>query len=88
MTGERQPLAFDSLSDFAPKKAEKATPSRADREAVDQVSSFPSRERSTENQLNIRAPEDVLARFKALAKADRYTHGAFLEILLDAYERR
>jgi hypothetical protein len=57
------------------------------RRVVDRASAFPSREADAEGQLNIRAPNDMLTRFKAAAKKERYTYGAFLEILLDRYEK-
>lgn len=93
MTSERKPIDFGNLGDldeFEPKptKPEKgrASPAAA-KKAIDQVAAFPSRETSDEGQMNVRAPEAVLSRFRAMAKADRYTLGAFLEILMDQYEQ-
>jgi len=94
MSSERKPIDFGGLGDldeFQPKPAKperaRATPA-ATKKAVDQITAFPSRESGDEGQMNVRAPEAVLARFRAMAKADRYTLGAFLEILMDAYEQR
>lgn len=49
---------------------------------------FPSREPVDEAQLNIKLPRAEAARFRRLAKADRYTLGAFLTLLMDGYEGR
>lgn len=91
MTTERKPLDFGNLDEFEPRPAKpekaRATPA-AEKKAVDQVAAFPSRESSDEGQMNIRAPEPVLERFRAMAKADRYKLGAFLEILMNAYEQK
>ena len=51
-------------------------------------SGFPSREPSDEAQLNIKLPRAEAARFRRLAKANRYTLGAFLTLLMDGYEGR
>lgn len=47
---------------------------------------FPSREPVDDTTLTIRLPRVQAHRYRHLAKADRYTLGAFLEILMDAYE--
>ena len=90
MTSSRKPLNFGSLDDFDPPKSggiEKEVFAPIDeKKAVDRVSAFPSRERPDDRQINIKAPEEVLRRFRAMAKAERYTLGAFLEILMDAYD--
>lgn len=49
---------------------------------------FPSREPVDEAQLNIKLSHAEAARFRQLAKADRYTLGAFLTLLMDGYEGR
>ena len=89
MSGERKALNFGRLDDFPTKpKGDDVRVDPGVRDAVDSVSEFPSREKSVEAQLNIRAPEDVIARFKAMSKRERYTYGAFLEILMEAYSAR
>jgi hypothetical protein len=87
MAGERKTLDFEGLDDFAP-RSPVATPPQAERKAVDQVAAFPSRERPDEAQMNIKAPAAILERFRRMAKKERYKHGEFLEILMDAYEGR
>ncbi|WP_157084638.1 hypothetical protein [Sphingomonas pituitosa] len=86
MSDRRSTLDFGALSDFAPKPRQPAPEHEQAQVAVDRHSGFPSRERADESQINIRAPADVLDRFKAMAKKDRYTYGAFLEILMDRFE--
>ena len=71
----------------APKRAPTATSGRA-RQAVDRASSFPSREAPDEGQLNMRGPNAVLDRFKALCKADRRKYADMLEILMDLYDEQ
>lgn len=95
---DRQALSMpsfdDDLDDFAPRcrarqGASKPAPaSRAadTRRAVDAVSRFPSREASLDGQLNLKGPQHVLDRFKAMCKADRRAYYDMLEILMDAYD--
>ncbi|NLS27465.1 hypothetical protein S2M10_24610 [Sphingomonas sp. S2M10] len=86
----RKALDFGGLDDFQPTRPAERPQATAEeqRRVVDRASTFPSREPEAEGQLNIRAPNDMLTRFKAAAKKDRYTYGAFLEILLNSYEER
>ena len=87
---DRKSLNFGDLDDFKPRpKAETTNPRMPiAMKAVDRVAGFPSREALDEGQLNIKAPRDVLDRFKAMAKAERYKYGDFLEILMNSYEGR
>ena len=87
MTGERKGLSFDNLDDFQPRPKPTAAPA-ATKKAVDKTASFPSREQPDDAQINIKAATVTLDRFRALAKAERYRHGEFLDILMDAYEGR
>lgn len=86
----RKALDFGGLDDFQPTGPIERPDVTADeqRRVVDRASAFPSREADAEGQLNIRASREMLTRFKAAAKKERYTYGAFLEILLDNYEGR
>ncbi len=95
---DREALAMpafdDDLDDFAPRSrggagAEKAParrPATQARKAVDAVSRFPSREASLDGQLNLKGPQHVLDRFKAMCKADRRAYYDMLEILMDKFE--
>lgn len=97
---EREALAMpafdDNLDDFGPRggipagQGAPTTPSRASdtRKAVDAVSRFPSREASSDGQLNLKGPQRVLDRFKAMCKDDRRAYYDMLEILMDRYEQR
>ena len=62
-------------------------PSAAEtRRAVDAVSQFPSREASSDGQLNLKGPRHVLDRFRKLCKDDRRAYYDMLEILMDRFE--
>lgn len=49
---------------------------------------WPSREPVRDGQVSIKAPLDVIARFKKLCKDDRRTYADMLTILMNAYEQR
>ena len=85
--GQRRPLEFGDLDEFTPRQ-KPAMPAAVERKAVDQAAAFPSRERADDSQMNIKAPVATLTRFRKLAKSERYTLGEFLEILMDAYEKK
>lgn len=87
MSDSRKNLDFGGLDDFQPRPKPASNPP-AVHKAVDKVSSFPSREVDEDAQINIKASSSSIARFRAMAKAERYRHGEFLEILMDAYEKR
>lgn len=84
----------DGLDDFAPRGAgQGGTPAPAPaasvaRRSVDAVSHFPSRDPAHLEQLNLKGPQHVLSRFRALCKADRRAYYDMLEILMDSYEAR
>jgi len=85
MSNERKTLDFGDLDEFEP-RAPAAAPNRAEQKAIDKTSSFPSRERSDDDQINIKTSAAILDRFRRMAKAERYKHGEFLEVLMNAYE--
>jgi hypothetical protein len=87
MTGERRSLDFNDLDEFTPRQPAATPPAAEQRKAVDQAAAFPSRERSDEAQMNIKASAATLARFRQMAKQERYKYGEFLQILMDAYEQ-
>ncbi|OWV39212.1 hypothetical protein [Mameliella alba] len=70
----------------ARKPAAPTASSRAARRTVDAVSHFPSREAASDGQLNLKGPQHVLDRFKAMCKADRRAYYDMLEILMDSFE--
>lgn len=59
---------------------------RDTRQAIDAMSQFPSREASTDGQLNLKGPRQVLNRFKLMCKQDRRAYYDMLEILMDHFE--
>lgn len=75
-----------NLDDFEEPSSKKVNVT--DKQAIDRESAFPSREAEIEGQLNIRASRDTIKRFRSMAKKERYTLGAFLEILMNAYESK
>ena len=58
------------------------------RRAIDAVSQFPSREASTEAQMNLKGLRHVLDRFRWMCKHDRRAYYDMLEILMDSFEGR
>lgn len=49
---------------------------------------WPSREPVRDGQISIKAPLDVIERFRHLCRDDRRTYADMLAILMGAYERR
>lgn len=88
MSSERTTLDIPDLDDFAPRPKERSDAGKTEavRKAVDKASSFPSREASEMTQLHIHAPREIAERFKAMAKDDRRSYYAMLEILMDNFE--
>ena len=84
MTSSRTNLPIDDLGDFKPRGQAQSTATI--QKNIEKISSFPSRESGTEGQINIKTDNEILERFRDLAKANRYRHGEFLAILLDAFE--
>lgn len=87
------PSFEDDLDDFAPRSragqgARAPVPAADARRSVDEVSQFPSREASSDAQLNLKGPKHILDRFRAMCKADRRAYYDMLEILMDGYQRQ
>ena len=87
---QRQPLDLGRLGAdaFEPKpKASLNTPDeRAKAKRVRSTAQFPSRE-AGDSQMNIKGPEDLLNRFRHIAKRDGLRASGLLQRALDAYER-
>ena len=49
---------------------------------------WPSREPIRDGQVSIKAPLDVIKRFRAMCRDDRRTYADMLRILMDRYEGR
>ena len=79
-------VGIDALDDFAP--AQKKQNTKAKKKAVDSVSAFPSRESSPDAQMNLKGPQHIIERFKAMCKDDRRPYYDMLEILMDEFDRK
>lgn len=55
---------------------------------ISQPERWPSREPVRDGQISIKAPLDVIERFRRLCHDDRRTYANMLEILMDAFEPR
>lgn len=76
-------LDLDRLKQFAPREE------RQERAPVPmEPERWPSREPARDGQISIKAPTEVIARFRRLCKDDRRTYADMLEILMNAYETR
>ncbi|ABM44888.1 hypothetical protein H704_00256 [Bartonella bacilliformis Peru38] len=84
MNSERKPLDFAALDEFKPKNP---TSNITERKKIDKMVAFPSREQSDDAQINIKTSTAILNRFRTMAKQNRYHHGAFLEVLMNAFEQ-
>lgn len=82
-----QPAGQGASQRPSPERTPDPLPRAADaRRAIDAVSQFPSREASSDGQLNLKGPRHVLDRFRRLCKDDRRAYYDMLEILMDSYE--
>lgn len=52
------------------------------------IERWPSREPIRDGQISIKAPLDILDRFKRICKDDRRTYADMLGILMDRYESK
>lgn len=80
-------LDLDRLKRFEPGRAG-GTADPAPPPADDPPPRWPSREPVQDGQISIKAPLDVIARFKRLCKDDRRTYADMLAILMDRFETR
>ncbi len=86
-------LDLARLRQFEPNPREPSSPSSPDR-TFSEVSSalpperWPSREPVRDGQISIKAPLDVIERFRRLCHDDRRTYADMLAILMDSHERR
>jgi hypothetical protein len=81
-----KPLDFDRLKQFEARPAAKVDPEPAAERAGDTATRWPSREPVMDGQISIKAPLEVLDRFKRICKDDRRTYADMLGILMDRYE--
>jgi hypothetical protein len=81
-----KPLDFDRLKQFEARPVATVDPEPAAERAGDTATRWPSREPVMDGQISIKAPLDVLDRFKRICKDDRRTYADMLGILMDRYE--
>lgn len=81
-----KPLDLDRLKQFEARPATKAEPEPDIDRAGGATERWPSREPLRDGQISIKAPLDVLERFKRICKDDRRTYADMLGILMDRYE--
>ncbi|MFZ3585148.1 hypothetical protein ACOI1H_23880 [Loktanella sp. DJP18] len=81
-----KPLDFDRLKQFETRSAEMVEPKPVAERAGAVAPRWPSREPVMDGQISVKAPLDVLDRFKRICKDDRRTYADMLGILMDRYE--
>lgn len=80
-----KPLDFDRLKQFEAQPAAKVQSEPVVDRVGGTATRWPSRE-PVDGQISIKAPLDVLERFKRICKDDRRTYADMLGILMDRYE--
>lgn len=84
-----KPLDIDRLKQF---ESDRPIPARIEpvphERAGGGTERWPSREPVRDGQISIKAPLDVLDRFKRICKDDRRTYADMLGILMDRYETK
>jgi len=87
---ERRPLDLGGLGAGSFKPKPKPSPGAADNQQKAKPArtktTFPSRE-AGDSQMNIKGPEELLDRFRTIAKRDGLRASGLLQRALDAYER-
>ena len=87
-------LDLARLKQFEPSPREPSSPTSSPDRTSSEVSSalpterWPSREPVRDGQISIKAPLDVIERFRRLCHDDRRTYADMLAILMDSHERR
>lgn len=83
-----KPLDLDRLKQFEARPGVKAKSEPVFDRAGGATERWPSREPLKDGQISIKAPLDVLERFKRICKDDRRTYADMLGILMDSYEAK
>lgn len=81
-----KPLDLDRLKQFEARPATKAESEPVFDGAGSMTERWPSREPLRDGQISIKAPLDILDRFKQICRDDRRTYADMLRILMDRYE--
>lgn len=84
-----KPLDIERLKQFESSRplAPNTDPALLER-AGGPIGRWPSREPIRDGQISIKAPLDVIDRFKRICKDDRRTYADMLGILMDIYETK
>lgn len=83
-----KPLNTERIKQFEIRPtAQTVDPSSVDK-AGDVNARWPSREPVRDGQISIKAPLDVIDRFKRICRDDRRTYADMLNILMDLYESK
>jgi hypothetical protein len=83
-----KPLDTDRLKQFENRSSTKTIDPSPIERAGPNTERWPSREPIRDGQISIKAPLDVLDRFKRICKEDRRTYADMLGILMDRYETK
>lgn len=83
-----KPLDTDRLKQFETRSAVQNVDSAQAERAGASTERWPSRDPVRDGQISIKAPLDVLNRFKRICKDDRRTYADMLGILMDRYESK
>lgn len=82
-----KPLDLDRLKQFESRPSTQNVDPPAQASRVGGLTErWPSREPVKDGQISIKAPLDVIDRFKRICKEDRRTYADMLAILMDGYE--
>lgn len=84
-----KPLDIDRLKQFeTPRSNVPISDTTPLERTVATVDRWPSREPVRDGQISIKAPLDIIDRFKRICKDDRRTYADMLGILMDCYESK
>jgi hypothetical protein len=83
-----KPLNTDRIKQFENRPASQTVDPEVIDRAGDLSARWPSREPVRDGQISIKAPLDVIDRFKRICKDDRRTYADMLGILMDRYESK
>lgn len=84
-----KPLDIERLKQFdSPQPSNVNTNSTLPERAGGSIDRWPSREPIRDGQMSIKAPLDIIDRFKRICKDDRRTYADMLGILMDIYESK
>ena len=83
-----KPLDIDRIKQFESRPAQQDVDPLPAARAGSLTERWPSREPVRDGQISIKAPLDVIERFKRICKEDRRTYADMLGILMDQYEKK